>query len=82
MAVFKVAAFRELETFKQEVTDFAHYLKATPPAQGFTEVYYPGEIEFRKEQDRRKNGVPIEDATWSKIRDLAEGYGVTGKLGI
>jgi LDH2 family malate/lactate/ureidoglycolate dehydrogenase len=82
MAVFNVAAFRALDTFKQEVTNFAHYLKATPPAQGFTEVYYPGEIEFRKEQDRRKNGVPIEDATWSKIRELAEGYGVAGKLGI
>ncbi len=36
MAVFNVAAFRDLATFKAEVTDFAHYLKATPLAQGFT----------------------------------------------
>ena len=47
IAVFNVAAFRDLDTFKQEVTEFAQYLKATPPAQGFTEVLYPGEIEFR-----------------------------------
>ena len=46
IAVFNVAAFRSLHTFKTEVTEFAHYLKATPPAQGFTEVYYPGEIEY------------------------------------
>ena len=82
MAVFNVAAFRDLDTFKQEVTEFAQYLKATPPAQGFTEVLYPGEIEFKKEQDRRKNGVPIEDATWKKLRELAQGYGLTGKLGL
>jgi LDH2 family malate/lactate/ureidoglycolate dehydrogenase len=82
IAVFKVSAFRDLATFKQEVTEFAQYLKATPLAQGFTEVFYPGEVEYRKELDRRKNGVPIEDATWNKIRDLAQGYGLADKLGL
>jgi LDH2 family malate/lactate/ureidoglycolate dehydrogenase len=81
MAVFNVAAFRDLATFKQEVTDFAHYLKDTPKAEGFTEVFYPGEVEYRKEQDRRKNGVPIEDATWKRLGDLAKGYGIADKLG-
>jgi len=81
MAVFNVQAFRDLATFKQEVTDFAHYLKDTPLAQGSTEIYYPGEVEFRKEQDRRKNGVPIEDATWNKLKELATGYGIADKLG-
>ena len=81
MAVFNVQAFRDLATFKQEVTDFAHYLKDTPLAQGSTEIYYPGEVEFRKEQDRRKNGVPIEDATWNKLKELATGYGFADTLG-
>ena len=81
MAVFNVAAFRDLATFKKEVTDFAHYLKDTPKAEGFTEVFYPGEVEFKKEQDRRKNGVPIEDATWKRLHDMATGYGIADKLG-
>jgi LDH2 family malate/lactate/ureidoglycolate dehydrogenase len=81
IAVFNVAAFRDLGTFKQEVTEFAQYLKATPPAQGFTEVFYPGEVEYRKEKDRRANGIAVEDATWSKLRDLAENYGLSAKLG-
>jgi len=81
MAVFNVAAFRDLATFKKEVTDFALYLKDTPKAQGFTEVFYPGEVEFKKEQDRRKNGVPIEDATWKRLVDLAATYGIADKLG-
>jgi LDH2 family malate/lactate/ureidoglycolate dehydrogenase len=81
MAVFNVQAFRDLKTFKQEVTEFAQYLKATPLAQGFTEVFYPGEVEYKKEQDRRKNGVPIEDATWKRLQDLATGYGIADRLG-
>ena len=62
--------------------EFAQYLKATPPAQGFTEVLYPGEIEFNRERDRRKNGIPVEDATWKKLQELAQGYGLTDKLGL
>lgn len=81
MAVFNVAAFRDLATFKQEVTDFAHYLKDTPKAEGFSEVFYPGEVEYRKEQERRKNGVPIEDATWKRLGDLAKSYGIADRLG-
>lgn len=81
MAVFNVAAFRDLATFKNEVTEFAQYLKATPLAQGSTEVFYPGEVEYRKEQDRRKNGIPVEDATWNRLKDLAGSYGISEKLG-
>src|ERR1700739_1286072 len=75
--VFTVSGCRDLNTFRQEVTDFANYLKATPPAQGFKEVFYPGEVEFRKEKERRANGIPVEDATWAKLKDLANGFGLT-----
>jgi uncharacterized oxidoreductase len=82
MAAFKVDAFRPLAEFKREVTEFARYLKATKPAEGVREVYYPGELEHLREQDRRKNGVEIEDATWAKLRTMAKDYGIAGKLGL
>jgi LDH2 family malate/lactate/ureidoglycolate dehydrogenase len=63
------------------VTDFAHYLKDTPKAAGFTEVFYPGEVEFNKEKDRRANGVVIEDSTWKRLHDLATTFGIAEKLG-
>ena len=53
MAVFNVAAFRPLKEFKKEVAEFARYLKATPPSEGSTGVFYPGEIEYMREQQRR-----------------------------
>src|SRR5207248_1279051 len=80
LAVFDVAKFRPVEDFKREVTQFAEYLKATPPAEGSRGVYYPGEIEHITEQDRRKNGIEVEDATWRKLAELARGYGLAEEL--
>ena len=81
IAVFNVAAFRDLATFKKEVAEFAAYLKDTPPAEGFDRVYYPGEIEYQREQERRKSGISVEDATWEVLRKLATDYGVAERLG-
>jgi uncharacterized oxidoreductase len=76
MAVFKVEAFRELDEFKQEVTEFAHYLKSTPRAEGFDEIYYPGEIEHIRTQKSLRDGIEVEDSTWKKLRELAQEFGV------
>ncbi len=81
MAVFNVAAFRSLATFKAEVTEFAHYLKATPPSEGSPGVYYPGELEHLRAVDRRRDGISVEDATWKKLAALAAEYGVSSVMG-
>ena len=66
--------------FKKEVGEFIAYLKATPPAEGSSGVLYPGEIEHRRQQDRSANGIEVEAATWYKLRELADGYGLSDKL--
>jgi uncharacterized oxidoreductase len=80
MAVFNVDAFRPLAEFKAEVGDFVAYLKATPPALGSSGVLYPGEIEHIRQQDRSRSGIEVEDATWYKLRQLAESYGLAERL--
>ena len=77
IAVFKVDAFRDLATFKREVADFAQYLKETPTADGFDEVFYPGEVEHLRRTERLREGIDVEDATWAKLVALGEKYGVT-----
>ena len=42
----------------------------TPPARGFNEVYYPGEIEWLTERQRRQEGIYVEDDTWEEISAL------------
>lgn len=84
MAVFKVDAFCPLAQFKREVAEFAHYLnlKATPPAEGSPGVFYPGEIEHRREQERRRDGIEVEEATWGKLLALATDHGIAEGLGL
>ena len=82
IAVFKVDAFRPLATFRREVAEFARYLKSTRPAEGGSEVYYPGEIEHLRERERRQNGIEVEDATWGKLREIAERHGLAERLGL
>ena len=80
MAAFNVEAFRPLDDFKREVAEFAAYLKSSPPAEGFSEVYYPGELEYLSTRKLLAEGIYVEDSTWAKLTDLAVEYGMAGEL--
>ena len=82
LAAFNVEAFRPLEAFKREVTEFAGYLTSSEPAAGFERVYYPGELEHMRTQTLLEEGISVEDTTWAKLRELAAEYGVEDKLEI
>jgi uncharacterized oxidoreductase len=81
IAVFNVDAFYPLADFKREVTEFVKSVKSSPPAKGFKEVLYPGEIEWLTEQKRRKEGIPIEDETWGRVTALIKEYKLENALG-
>jgi LDH2 family malate/lactate/ureidoglycolate dehydrogenase len=81
MAAFNVDAFRPIADFKQEVTEFAAYLKSCQPAAGFEEVFYPGELEHLRTQQKLRDGIFIEDSTWQRLKSLAEEYGIATALG-
>ncbi len=80
MLAFDPGAFRPLAQFKADVAAFGKYLKATRPAEGSTEVLHPGEIGYRTEQRRRREGIPIEDETWGRLEALAREAGVAHLL--
>ena len=68
MAAFRVEALRPLETFRREVTEFAAWLNATPPAAGHERVYYPGEIEHERTRRHLEDGVEVEDGDLVRAR--------------
>ena len=43
-------------------------------------MFYPGEIEHIREQERRRDGIEIEDATWEKLKALAADYKLATEL--
>jgi uncharacterized oxidoreductase len=45
-------------------------------------VFYPGEIEHIREQQRRRDGIEVEDATWEKLTALATDYKLAVELGL
>ena len=81
IAAFNLAHFRDVEEFKKDMDGFVEYIKDSPPAEGFTEVLYPGEIEWNKEQLRRKEGIFVEDETWAQLTDLMKSLNVEEEVG-
>jgi len=76
MLVVQVEAFYPLAEFKRQVGAFVHYLKESPAAPGFREVLYPGELEYRTEQQRRREGIGVEEETWEALQRLVQEYNV------
>ncbi|MBQ6352204.1 MAG: Ldh family oxidoreductase, partial [Lentisphaeria bacterium] len=70
------AFFGGLAEFKQRTDLLIDRLIATPPAAGVDRVRYPGEIEFEREADAEKNGVPLPDSSIDELRRAAKMTGV------
>ena len=77
VAAFDVASFRDLTVFKQDVRDFVDYLKESPPAAGFDEVLYPGELEHRTRARRLAEGIALDDPTWESLNALCHRFGIS-----
>jgi uncharacterized oxidoreductase len=75
MIVLNVAAFRELEAFQAELETLIAYLKATRSAPG-DEVLAPGELEARREAERRAEGIPLAEDTVGDLQEELRRYGV------
>jgi LDH2 family malate/lactate/ureidoglycolate dehydrogenase len=71
-----VAKLRPVAEFKAAADEFARALRSVKPAQGFEHVIVPGEIEARREAERRKKGVPIRDEDWEGVVKVAARLGV------
>ena len=73
-------SFLPLETLKREISDLTAWIKSSPPAEGFKEILYPGELEARTRKERLANGVPLDDTTWEEIQRLAEEHDIKTPL--
>jgi LDH2 family malate/lactate/ureidoglycolate dehydrogenase len=58
MAV-NIAAFDAVATFKARMDAYIDEIKGVRKAKGVAEIYLPGELEFIKEEQRRREGIPL-----------------------
>ncbi|MHB8908575.1 MAG: Ldh family oxidoreductase [Syntrophales bacterium] len=71
-----VAAFDEAAEFKARMDAYIDEIKGSKKAAGVDTIYLPGELEFLKEQDRRKTGILLHPNIVSDLQKIAEENGI------
>jgi LDH2 family malate/lactate/ureidoglycolate dehydrogenase len=73
---YNIAAFTDLDWFKETMDQMLQTLVDTPTAPGHDRVLYPGLPEHETEQQRRANGIPLH-------REVIDWFnGITDELGV
>jgi L-2-hydroxycarboxylate dehydrogenase (NAD+) len=76
----RVDAFRPVDEFKATMDDIIHRLKNSAKAEGQDRIYIHGEKEFEMEDQRRKNGIPLDPKTVATMKQIAQELGVAYDL--
>lgn len=67
-----VSFFQDVDAFKAKVDERIREIKNSRKRKGADEIFLPGERGFRLQEQRMKDGIPIPDAYWGQIKELAE----------
>ncbi len=73
----RIESFIDLDEYKEEVQRLVDWVKSSPKMSGAKNIYYPGEIEEERRQERLANGIYIEESTWQRIVETGAGVGVS-----
>ena len=76
MAAIDIAAFTDPGLFAERVDELIEAVKALPRADGFDEIYVPGEIEENTAAERLRDGIPLPPGTVEKLIEAGREYGV------
>jgi LDH2 family malate/lactate/ureidoglycolate dehydrogenase len=74
MIALNIEAMQPLAEFNARMDSLITQIKSVPLAQGFEEVFYPGEIEARNDARNRQEGLSLPDDTLHDLREVADGY--------
>ena len=70
--VINVASFREFPGFSAEIERFIEYLKSAKHAAGVDAIRMPGERGWEEQRRRERDGIPIDEETWTQIQILLQ----------
>ena len=78
---YRIDAFTELDSFKDDMDVFMKALRETPPAPGHKRVLYAGLPEHEAELERRAQGIPYHPKVVEWFKKTAVELGVRHELG-
>lgn len=76
VVVIDANTFADPETMREAAESLLARIKASPPAQGHTEVLLPGERETTTAQERMRDGIPVAGVIWDQITAAGSALGV------
>lgn len=81
MLALNITAFGPPEAFAERMERMIADIKSVPLAEGFDEVFYPGEIEARNEEKHRQDGIDLPEKTRLDLIAVAQRHGVPLPVG-
>lgn len=75
-----IAAFQPRAEFNARMEQFIAEIKAVPLAQGYEEVFYPGEMEARNDAKNRRDGLQLPADTLADLSRVAKLTGLKSRL--
>lgn len=80
MIALNVDAIIGRNEMKCRMAEYFRQLKSTPMWDAEREILIPGEIEYRRECERRKNGIPVPIKTLEELAELKAQFGIKTSL--
>ncbi|HEX2830561.1 MAG TPA: Ldh family oxidoreductase [Burkholderiales bacterium] len=80
MIAIDIAKLQPLEEYNKRMEQWVQEIKSVPTAQGFDEVFYPGEIEARNDTKNRAEGLSLPEDTLADLKRIAKETGLESKL--
>ena len=71
-----IERFMPVPVFVERMQSLIDLVKQSAPAKGYDEVLVAGEPEWRAEELRRKNGIPLSAGVWRHLCEAADSLGV------
>jgi len=69
-----ISTFTDIEGYMEHIDNLIDGLKGLPKAEGFNEIFVPGEPEWRTYDERLKNGIPIPEKTFQNLKKVADKF--------
>lgn len=74
--VLDIEGFLPIKVYHELIDSYIDQIKSSERAAGIEEIYMPGELEFKKETEHRKSGIPILTSVYKEITTLARSLGI------
>jgi LDH2 family malate/lactate/ureidoglycolate dehydrogenase len=80
LTVWDLEAFMDQAQYDERIEAFIREIKSQPLAQGFDEIFYPGEVEARAAEINLRQGLRLPADTWQDLATLAAEIGARDLL--